>query len=147
MNFERLIAEHDHIDALTVKLEAIAGRDEPDAYAVSQAQFDLRDALDAHFAHEDGAMYARLIDVSGEAGAAVQTFHADFAALCVDWNAYLAEWTADCLEADWESFRAETASLMQRVRDRTKQETNLIYGLALRHNVISLRDLALPTLQ
>jgi hypothetical protein len=139
MTFQRLLDEHDQIDAFSSELEAVCLRDVPDPYAVSQAQFNLRQALDEHFAHEEEALYARLMGTAGTSVEGIEQFQAQLRLLCADWNQYLSEWDAECLNADWPGFRAETMTLMKRVRARTGEETKLIYTQALKHGLIPLR--------
>ncbi|MDO6416700.1 hemerythrin domain-containing protein [Sphingomonas sp. BIUV-7] len=139
MTFEKLIGEHDHLEELTLRLEAICERDVADVYGVAAARFDLKTALDEHLAHEQESIYAHYMESAGAPNAVIAQFHARFEKLCADWNDYLLDWNAQCLEADWPGFKAETADLMRRVRQRTSEETQLIYAMALQHGVLTLR--------
>jgi hypothetical protein len=139
MTFEQLMREHDLIDTLTRRLEKCCRSEIPDPNAAIEARSALKDALDDHLGHEDEAIYPPLIFAGGQPAEAVAHFEATFAQLRTDWSAYLEDWDAECISADWDSFRFETAALMARVRERTHAETSLIYPLALQKGVIALR--------
>lgn len=140
MTFEQLMLEHDEIDRLTWRLEDCAGRDVPDIYAVIEARSALKAVLDHHLGHEDASIYPGLMRAGGEAAQAIADFDARFARLRLDWGTYLMDWDAECLAADWGSFRTETTTLMARVRERTRAETDLLYPLALQTGAIALRN-------
>ena len=141
MSYERLIREHDEIDAAARRLEVAAQAETPDTAAVAGLLSELACAVDEHLRHEDRAVYSQLIaNPDTSARAAPVDFEGMFEALRCDWQNYLSDWDADCLAADWPNFQAETAAIMARLRDRVREETDLIYPLALQRGMIALRD-------
>nr|WP_299911779.1 hemerythrin domain-containing protein [Sphingomonas bacterium] len=139
MTFEQLMREHDEIDAHTRRLEECCAVQAPAIAEVVAARGALRIALEEHLAHEDEALFGRLMTANRASAEAVHAFAAEFGQLRADWGAYLSDWSAAWLADDWDGFRQETAALMSRMRDRTRQETELLYPLALRTAAIGLR--------
>jgi hypothetical protein len=139
MTFEQLLREHDAIDALTERLEACCRSSRPDPEGAVRLRTAIKDAFDSHLDHEDVAIYAELLKSGGQSAETIRHFEDKFARLGADWERYLTEWDAECLAADWDTFREETTVLMARVRERTREETSLIYPLALQKGVIRLR--------
>jgi hypothetical protein len=140
VTFEQLMREHDEIDAHTRRLEECCAATVPPIAQVIAARDALRAALEAHFDHEDEALFGRLMTANHASAAAVNAFADEFGQLRADWGAYLSDWTAAWLADDWDGFRRETAALMARMRDRTGQETGLLYPLALKTAAIGLRS-------
>lgn len=141
MSYERLIAEHALIDAALVRLQGLVAEATPDLPAVTIALADLSTELSQHLAHEDSFLYPGLIrSQHPRARGVARRFAQDFAALRSDWNLYLREWIADCIAADWDAFRVETAAMIARLDQRVKAENALLYTEALRTGAILLRD-------
>lgn len=139
-NFQTLIAEHDHLDDLALKLARIAERGEPDAVEALAARADLSVSLDYHLGREDAFLYDELLSGrAAEFSDAVTKFHSDFKDLSSDWSDYLRLWDLPSVQADWVQFCAETIVMMGRLRARISEENNLLYPLALRHSRIRLR--------
>lgn len=138
-DFETLIAEHDHMDALAAEL-TLAMTSAHSVQDVLALRADLSITLDEHLAKEDAFLYDELIDARQPAfPAAIARFHSSFADLATDWADYLQSWDADCIEAEWQEFAAETVVMMQRLRARIAEENSLLYPMALRTNHIRLR--------
>jgi iron-sulfur cluster repair protein YtfE (RIC family) len=143
MNYQRLMDEHDRIDAALATLYALSRSARPDLPAVIIGLSDLAGELDRHLAHEDSFIYPRMISgASGGASDVALAFIDDFARLRADWALYLREWTTDAIAADWTGFREETQSMMARLADRVKAENTLLYAAALQASAIQLRDAA-----
>lgn len=141
MSYERLLAEHALIDAALARLEALVALAAPDVPAVIIALADLSSELAHHLAHEDSFIYPRLIGGRHpETRRVAERFVSDFEELRSDWNLYLREWTADCIDGDWEAFRIETGTMIVRLAQRVKAENILLYAEALRTGAVPLRD-------
>jgi iron-sulfur cluster repair protein YtfE (RIC family) len=141
MSYQRLMDEHDRIDARLATLSVLAKAETPDLPAVVLGLSDLAGELERHLAHEDSFIYPRMMSgASGGASDVANAFVADFAALREDWGLYLREWTSDGIAADWAGFGQETRSMMARLADRVKAENQLLYAAALQSGVIPLRD-------
>jgi hypothetical protein len=140
VSYEKLIAEHGLIDAALARLAVLAKDDIPDLPGVILALSDLSCELSVHLAHEDGFLYSRMLtNGTPEGQAAAQTFINEFAELRHDWGLYLGEWNRDCIAGDWAHFRQETDAMIARLAGRIAAENNLLYTMALRIGVITLR--------
>lgn len=141
MSYERLIDEHAQIDRVLERLRGLVETDTPDLPAVTIALADVSGELAHHLAHEDSFIYPRMIagesDVARDAATA---FISDFAALRHDWDLYLTEWSAECIGADWQTFREATLSMIARLAKRVEAENTVLYAAALRESVIPLRE-------
>ena len=143
MSYETLIAEHGRIDMALGHLQRLIDADAPDTIAVTLALSDLSAELSHHLAHEDSFIYPRMI-ATGNTGisATAQEFVEDFAQLRADWGVYLTEWTAECIEADWLSFKFDTCRMIVRLAERVRAENELLYVAALQAGAIRLRKAA-----
>lgn len=141
IDFFRLVSEHDTIDAGIDALKRLTTAAEMDLEAVLAALATLSVDLREHLAHEDSFIYPMMIEQDRTNSHEVaQSFVSEFAALRADWNAYLAEWTADCIEADWGNFCWQTASMMTRLGLRVMRENEVLYLRALQNGRIRLRE-------
>ena len=141
MSYERLMHEHDRIDAALWALSALTRADTPDVSVVVIALSDLAGELDRHLAHEDSFIYPKTISgASGDASDIASAFVEEFAELRADWGLYLREWTSEGIAADWAGFRAETAAMVARLAVRVRAENKLLYAAALNASVIRLRE-------
>ncbi len=139
-NFETLLAEHDHLDDLALKLVRIAERADPDPAGALAAIADLSFSLDDHLSREAMFLHGELL--SGRIAAfsdAVSKFNSDFNDLLPDWCDYRRQWDPSAVQAGWAQFCCETTSIMGRLRARISEENNLLYPLALRYSRIRLR--------
>ena len=139
MDYQRLLAEHDDIDALCRALIATVTTEVPDAGAILHVRADLSLVLDAHLAHEDSFIYPAIAGRRGATAAVADAFITEFAGLTRDWSLYLAEWSAECIEKDWTTFRNETVAMIKRLRERVRRENEALYPAALHSGAISLR--------
>lgn len=141
MSYERLIDEHAQIDVVLERLRALVEAETPDLPAVTIALSNASSELTHHLAHEDSFIYPRMIggesDVARDAATA---FVSDFAALRDDWALYLSEWNAECIGSDWQTFRAATLTMIERLAKRVEAENTVLYAAALRESIIPLRD-------
>jgi iron-sulfur cluster repair protein YtfE (RIC family) len=141
MNYERLIAEHARIDLAVGDMLGLVGEATPDVDAVVLKLSDLAGELREHLAHEDSFIYPAMIAARDTLiSDTAKNFVAEFAALRHDWGLYLSEWSAETIQTDWETFRTETRSMMNRLAARVSAENELLYPAALQHGVISLRS-------
>ena len=141
VSYESLIAEHDRIAVQIARLESLIASDRPDTNGVIIALCDLSREVSHHVAHEDSFIYSRMIAGGNAESSAVATaFVAEYADVKRDWEAYLSEWSGECIAADWATFRRETAALLARIARKIRAENEVLYAVALKHNVIHLRE-------
>ena len=141
MSYERLIDEHDAIDAIANRLVEIVQSDRPAEMAAHGLMADLAISVHDHLRAEDRTVYGPLLALQQQKPLRTEVeFEMLFEELRCDWEVYLSEWTIECIEADWPTFQAETVAIMKRLRERVQIETSLIYPLALQQGTIRLRD-------
>ncbi len=135
MHYQELIADHDRIDILATALDAEV-RAEQRAPAVDDLLGRLAQEVDAHLTKEDSLIYPRLLACVDPAGA--ESLVIEFEALKQDWQSYLLKWHPLPPAGDWPAFCQETAGMVQRLRERVRKESGLLYAMALRENVIAM---------
>lgn len=141
MSIARLMSEHDRIDIAIQQLASVTGQDQPEAINAVVALSELAAELSYHLAHEDSYIYAAAALKDGTRFAkTANEFVTEFAALRADWDVYLREWTTDCIEGDWGNFCQETRSILGRLSDRVRAESEVLYAIGLQQGVIPLNS-------
>ncbi|MBX9732008.1 MAG: hemerythrin domain-containing protein [Sphingomonas sp.] len=140
MSYQKLIEEHDRIDAALIRLTNVLEQPDRDVAAAADALDHLADELRAHLAHEDVMLYNELIAARKPAfGSAVDHFNQQFDVLRRDWDTYLQAWGPDQISANWDCFRTVTKLMVERLAERVAAENDLLYCAALQAGVITLR--------
>ena len=137
---ERLISEHEHLDALATRLEECVAATAPDAELAVTLKARLSVSLADHLSGEDSTLYPRL--VASAEPALVDTAHMmqnELAVLKLDWATYLSEWSDDVVEADWAAFGEDTRAMMARLRARIARENACLVPIALQRSMVRLR--------
>ena len=142
MSYERLIADHDAIDKLAYRIEAKIEEPEPDAAGTEALLGDPSLAVSEHLAVEDRSVYAPLVGAKHDKPWRSEVdFEAALQELRADWQTYLADWVVtDKIKGDWPAFAEETRAMMARLRQRVRDETDLIYPMAMQRGYIRLRE-------
>lgn len=141
MSYERLMREHAQIETMAKRLIELVSVGTPEVDGVVLALSALSRELTAHLAHEDSFIYPRMIEGNNATMRdAANAFTEEFASLRADWLAYLSEWSSECIAADWDNFRQETLSILDRLQRRVDAENNILYATALRQGAVSLRE-------
>ncbi|OQW77622.1 MAG: hypothetical protein BVN32_07575 [Proteobacteria bacterium ST_bin14] len=141
MTYQRLLQEHDRIDAQLVRMTNIVEHPDEDAVGATLVLCDLAEELRVHLAHEDSLMYRPIVAAKKrEFADAADQFCREFAALRDDWNRYLVEWTTGMIQSDWAGFRESTLSIIDRLSARVRAENDLLYIAALQAGIIPLRE-------
>lgn len=139
MSYQRLLAEHDAIEALAASLEAVLAGAASNAAAAVALLEGLTLAIEEHHRGEQ-AVYCRLRASGGPAAAELiegLAPHCD--AQDAEWQTYIGDWGPDCIAADWEVFRGETIAVLARLHERLRKEASTIYPVALQRGAIRLR--------
>ncbi len=139
MDYQRLLGEHDEIDALCRALIRSVTSERPDPDTILMVRADLAAALDAHLAHEDSFIYPEMATNGGASAAVAAEFVSEFAGLTEDWALYLCEWSGECIVGDWTTFRTESIAFVRRLRLRVRRASDTLYPAALRSGAITLR--------
>jgi outer membrane PBP1 activator LpoA protein len=137
MSYDRLIREHEAIDALTDALVVLVDGNpavDDGAALLERLARVIRD----HMAVEERTLAATLDAASHDRhhAAAVSAMR-DVEELREDWTLYLYRWTPAAIAADWARFGMETRIMMARLHDRVAQETGILYSLALHYRLIA----------
>ena len=139
-SFDKLIAEHDELEAAAQLLLLTANCREFDVDAVMAIRSKLAMDLADHLIKEDGLVYPHLLassdaSISNAAG----TFITDFQDIASVWSGYVDYWTPANIMADVQGFRDMTHVVVKRLIDRIQRENDELYPLALRAGVLKLR--------
>ena len=137
MNYQDLISDHDRIDALTAKLEIAVQAENPEQTSAVMLLGDLERLVAAHLDKEDSFIYPDLVRSRDPADAA--SLVVEFESLKQDWGSYLAVWREGVTADEWLNFQASTLGMLQRLRERVMKETGLLYSLALREGMITMK--------
>ena len=140
---ERLILEHEALEAIALRLEDQVRKREPNLALVLALRAQLSVELSNHLTGEDETLYPRLAAANDASLAeAAGTFGCELETLRADWNAYLDEWCSDAIESDWTSFAEETLALMSRLRSRIARENACLIPATLQRSMVRLRTAA-----
>lgn len=138
MFYQQLIAEHFEIDRIAARLEATVQNADADFDTAAVILNELARVIEEHLQHENSFIYPDLARSSDPAGADVLV--TEFEALKRDWRTYLDTWQEAAIAERWSSFCADSAGMLERLRERVMKETSLLYGTALREGLIVLRS-------
>ncbi|AXJ97009.1 hemerythrin domain-containing protein [Sphingomonas sp. FARSPH] len=123
-------AEHDELLGLGEELVACIAETVPDHAAVARLRWAMTRKLLAHLAKEDTLLYPRLKASRDPRAAAMATRFADeMGDLAEKYRAYIADWPAERIDADWRQFGAETRRILQALRQRIAREETMLYAL------------------
>ena len=139
LSVERGLAEHDALLAVAGRLRhVVAGAVAPEA--ADRLLREFGNGIEEHRDHEIRGVYEPLLGYAEERSA---EFGSVLAGMLIDagsdWSSYLNHWSLSRMEADWSTFAIETRRVLDRGRARLCLENELLYPLALRHGLISLR--------
>jgi len=138
MTIEMFYRETDAIDWAVEALRACI-LSSGTAAELSACLADLSTRLADLFEHENARIHGPIEDALPEASADALTMIADARQLHADCDAYLSDWTADCIEADRDIFLLETEALLDRIQRAANRAGNDLYPMALAKGLIRLR--------
>lgn len=140
MYYQELIDDHDKIDELSKQLEDIVEQQDGSSNDVDALIDRLSIVVADHLDKEDSFIYPQLASSSDPADAA--SLIDEFEEIKRDWSTYLAAWREGAPNDNWEEFRASTLGMLTRLRSRVMKETGLLYGMALREGLITMKSAA-----
>jgi len=140
MNYQELIDDHDKIDFLAKQLEMMVSHQDGTLSDVDDLIGRLATIVADHLCKEDSFIYPQLAASSDPADSA--SLIDEFEEIKRDWQMYLAEWKAGAPSKNWEKFRSSTLGMLARLRSRVMKETGLLYGMALREGLITMKSAA-----
>lgn len=125
----RLRTEHADLSRLSRELIALLGApDAPPPAMLDPIRKAFGDTLTRHLKCEDWALYPRL-QATGEAEAAdlAREFAGALGHIADDYEAYERRWPPARVEAEWESFCAETTKILGAIEARIERENCELY--------------------
>ena len=137
LSYQQLVADHDQIERLADAILEMAHTPKPDSAAIAARLAELALVVADHIRQEDALLYPQLARAAGSVQPHRVAEQLD--ALKRDWLEYLREWPEFSIAADTETFAAETAEILSRLKTRVRLESDLLYSSALRNGKISLR--------
>ena len=140
MSYQRLIADHDSIDALIAELLAVADG-APCPMSASGVLARLAAAVRDHRVAEDAILSDTLGAATGNrhARAAIAAMR-DLDDVEEAWTLYLYRWSPSEISAAWEAFAEDTRSLMSVIRLELAREAGILYSLAVHYHLLATTD-------
>ena len=140
ISLERLLVEHDELDAQRLALmELAAGPAAPRKAHRMLANFAAQ--IDGHRAHERRCIYGPLMAIEEEGDLGIGITVRDLVGeIEGDWSAYLRSWNVKRITAEWNAFAIETQRILTKAGERLRIENQLIYPLAFKRGLIPLRE-------
>jgi hypothetical protein len=136
MDYLELIDDHDRIDQLAAQIECIARGDPIDQAALRGIINRLAIVVQQHLEKEDSFIYPKLVGSSDPADA--ESLIIEFREIKRDWIQYLHAWGDGASIGEWKTFQKSTLGMLDRLRKRVMKETGLLYGMALRQELITM---------
>ena len=125
-----LSAEQEELTDLAAALVDCVGAPAPRPDAVGRIRWQLTRKLLAHLAKEDNLLYPLLKAGSdARAAALAHRFADEMGDLAHRYRAYIADWPADRIAADWRGFGLETRRIVQTLNHRIMREETALYAL------------------
>ena len=123
----------DHVelfDICQLLEDSMAGDVPPSSVDLFGVRKKLTAKLIAHLKSEDWLLYPRLLE-SGDAQIAstARAFVEEMGGLASAFNAYVERWDAFRIEREWSQYKAETASIIETLRNRIVRENRELYPL------------------
>lgn len=137
MNYQELIEDHARIDELARELELAVQSATLRNGEVDRLLPRLARVVEQHLQKEDSFIYPELIGADDPAGATGIVL--EFDAIKRDWEIYLGLWRGGVSGQDWPAFCESTVGMLGRLRERVMTETGLLYAMALREGLITMR--------
>ncbi len=123
-----LSQEHAELAGLAAALGAQAQADRPTVVGVAGVRWELTRKLLLHLAKEDKLLYPKLRSGPDPVAARLaERFSEDMGGLAQAYNAYIANWSATRMEAEWPAFCAETQAIVAALTDRIAREERELY--------------------
>lgn len=128
-----LCEEHRQLEAQARQMLHIVAAPYADAAAVAGVRWRMAQMLFNHCEHEDRLVYRTILS-SGDAvaTAAAMAYRHEHGELAANFGRYVTNWPVARINQEWDAFRAETRSVMERLATRIDNEENVLYGHAER---------------
>jgi hypothetical protein len=143
-NWSRLIDDHDRIAHQCFDLVALARQSSAQSGTASRKLIELAVTVADHLKVEDEVIDRTAIAMEARCSAdTIATMEDDLDDLRSDWKAFIGRWLPIIMPGDWEMFGMQAESMLDRLSQQVKLETQLLYDHALRGGVVRLGGLAL----
>jgi hypothetical protein len=143
-NWSRLIDDHDRIAHHCVGLAMLARQSSAQSGAASRKLIELAVTVAEHLKVEDEVIDRTAVAMEARCSAdTIATMEDDLHTLRSDWTAFIARWLPVIKPSDWEAFGIQAESMLDRLSQQVKLETQLLYDHALRDGVVRPGGLAL----
>lgn len=140
LEIEQLIQEHKAMDELAQALLTLVKSPDPHVEKAFSIVRRLSAYLDEHLAAGRNLLYANhSAAVPGRLDEEAAAFERALTDLKEDWALYLHEWIPDNIGIDWRNFSHATQWIINRLRERIAQESDILYPLTLHQGGIRLR--------
>ena len=117
LSYRQLLSDHDQIECVADEILVLAQAATPDVKAIGTRLSELAIIVADHIAQEDVLLYPQLVR-DGHPGP--PEIADQLETLKLDWMEYLREWPEVSIAADIDTFRAETAEVLVRLKARVR---------------------------
>ena len=112
MSYQRLVAEHDRMEVMIDTIIALTEASPAAPAAASRELVSLATLVRDHLREEDELLYRTIAKASQRPSAEAEQLIFEFEALKADWGDHIRGWGRECIAADWNGLRQETAAVL-----------------------------------
>ncbi|RZL17808.1 MAG: hypothetical protein EOP64_13335 [Sphingomonas sp.] len=136
-NWARLIDDHEKIAGQCAELVGLARQSNAQSAVASRKLIELAVTVADHLGVEDEVIDRTVVAMEAHCSAdAIAMMEEDLDILRSDWKAFIGRWLPTISPKDWATFGVQAESMLDRLSQQVKLETELLYDHALRDGVV-----------
>ncbi|MES3101145.1 hemerythrin domain-containing protein [Sphingomonas faeni] len=136
-NWMRLIDDHEKIAGQCAELVILSRQSRTQSAIASRKLIELAVTVADHLGVEDEVIDRTVVAMEAHCSAdTIAMMEEDLDILRSDWKAFIGHWLPTISPNDWAAFGVEAGSMLDRLSDQVKLETELLYDHALRDGVV-----------
>ena len=143
-NWTRLIEDHEKIAEQCADLVTLARQSKAQSTVASRKLIELAVTVADHLGVEDEVIDRTVVAMGAHCSAdTIAMMEEDLDILRSDWKAFIGRWLPTIQPKDWAAFGVQAESMLDRLSNQVKLETELLYDHALRDGVVRSGGLVL----
>lgn len=143
-NWARLIGDHDRIAEQCAILAALSRKTSAESGLASRKLIELAVTVADHLGVEDEVIDRTVVAMEAHCSPdTIAMMEEDLDILRSDWKAFIGRWLPVIQPSDWTLFGIQAESMMNRLSEQVKLETELLYDNALQDGVMQPGSLVL----
>ncbi|MES2422227.1 MAG: hemerythrin domain-containing protein [Pseudomonadota bacterium] len=136
-NWTRLIDDHEKIAGQCAELVLLAKQPSTQSAIASRKLIELAVTVADHLGVEDEVIDRTVVAMEAHCSAdTIAVMEEDLDILRSDWKAFIGHWLPTIQPKDWSAFGVQAESMLDRLSQQVKLETELLYDHALRDGVV-----------